>query len=296
MEPSNIGLGRLHECTFEEATQLWNDGFEGYFSDMSRNIYQTIARMGEHHIQPEHSVVAWSDGRPIGFVLLAVKSVRGETLAWNGGTGIAIDHRGKGIGKQMMKEVERIIRDQKIDRAYLEVITDNKSAIGAYRNAGFRIADQIIGMKRNGEMSSRAFASDGQALYSLRQGKPWEAASLSFYRRDAAWESQWHNLKESNSLIVTDSSDEPVGYALYKDIIDEYGRWTSTVLYQCEAAPSHSDAESVFRVLLSRLYGPANHDRARQTHNLSMANKTLIDLLVKEGFQTIYEQYLMVLE
>ncbi|MCE5170782.1 GNAT family N-acetyltransferase [Paenibacillus profundus] len=290
-----VTMKRLNECTYDQGLQLWNEGFTGYFSDMTRNLEQHLAHMSVNGIQPHLSVVAYADAQPIGFVLIAVRTVRGKKLAWNGGTGVAPSCRGQGIAKAMMEEAIRLIREEGVHTAYLEVVAQNDNAIRAYRHVGFQITDRLIGMRHDGGLDANAFKLDPSDSFSLHWGKPVEAADLSFYKEAAAWSSQWHNIREGHSLIVHDSDGSAVAYALYKQVTDDYGKLKSLVLYQCEVAAGRADKDALYRAMLSEVYGPNYAECDRMVYNVSFEPE-LISLLLEAGFTTIFEQNLMVLE
>jgi hypothetical protein len=62
-------IKRLSECTFAEAVQAWNEGFKGYYADMSTTLDRFVIRLGKEDLSPELSIVAFAENRPVGFVL-----------------------------------------------------------------------------------------------------------------------------------------------------------------------------------------------------------------------------------
>lgn len=287
-----VTMKRLNECTFDQGLQLWNEGFAGYFSDMTRNLEQHLTHISMNGIQPHLSVVAYADDQPAGFVLIAVRTVRGKTLAWNGGTGVVPAYRGHGIAKAMMDEAVRLLREQGVHTAYLEVFAENDKAIRAYRHVGFQIVDRLIGMRHNGSLDTGAFGNDLSNPYRLQWGRPVEAADLPFYKEAAAWSSQWHNIREGHSLIVYDSEGNAAAYALFKQTADEYGKLNSMVLYQCEAASGRTDKDALYRAMLEEVFGPNYAECDRLVYNVSFEPE-MIGLLQEAGFTMIYEQNLM---
>lgn len=324
-EQRNIRIGRLHTCTFEQALELNQRTWEGYREEMSRffplmapepaqpatadpdkkekkpdvsPLDRYLARFGPNGLRAEHSIVGFVDDKPVGHVLVAMKMMKDKKLAWNGGTGVYPEYRGLGLAKMMMLEMNKVMREQEVDRAYLEVVVKNERAISAYKKGGFRIIDEITGMRCH-EPLAISFAEGplpegGQ----LKIGQPQEVSSLDFYREDAAWECMWHNLSgEAWSLIVYDASDQAIAYALFNRSGDETAPdKQSMTLYQCVVKEDNEDAERLFRLMLAEIYGDPQHACKRSTNNLSMSNPKLIALLREAGFATVYEQYLMVLD
>lgn len=310
MEKPVIRLGRLHQCTFEQALTLRQRGFEGYHAEMAQ-YYPDFPRpaapapgaldrlldgFGTEGIRPELSVVGYADDEPVGFVFLALKKVDGKKLAWNGGTGVFPEYRGYGIAKLMMTEAQRVIREQEVDRAFLEVVAKNAHAIAAYEKGGFRIADRIIGMTNENALESPFYDGPAPDGISLQFGKPADVAGLPFYRDDAAWGCMWHNMKSGESLIAFDRHGRAAAYALFQRSRGEDGQLRSVMLRQCEVSPGHDDQNLLVRLLLAELFGPYDVPCVRKTGDLSMAHPEPARLLREAGFTTNYEQFLMILE
>jgi hypothetical protein len=53
-----IKLSRLDKFSFQEAVEVWNEGFAGYFTDMKRTLQQQIEYLAANRVYPEYSVVA----------------------------------------------------------------------------------------------------------------------------------------------------------------------------------------------------------------------------------------------
>lgn len=305
-----IRLGRLHQCTFEQALELRQRGFEGYHDEMRKhypNFPQATAPspgaldrllddFGTEGIRPELSIVVYVNDMPVGFVFIAIKTVDGKKLAWNGGTGVFSEYRGYGLAKLMMQEAQRVILEQEVDRAVLEVVVKNKSAITAYEKGGFRIADRIVGMKRDEALTAPFLRGNAPEGICLQYGMPADVARLPFYRDKVAWGCMWHYLKRGESLIAFDAQGKAVAYALFQRSRKTDGQLQAVVLCQCEVSPERSDREVIFRFLLSELFGPYDMPCDRIIENMSMANPEPIRALEEAGFMLNYEQYLMLLE
>lgn len=310
MEKPVIRLGRLSQCTFEQALELKQRGFEGYHDEMRKHyphfpkpgvpapgaLDRLLNGFGTEGIRPELSIVGYADDKPVGFVFIAIRTVNGKKLAWNGGTGVFPEYRGYGLAKLMMQEAQRVILEQQVDRAILEVVAKNSAAVSAYEKAGFRIADRLVGMTREDALATPLFEGAAPEGVRLQYGKPADAAELPFYREKAAWGCMWHNMKTGESLIAFDGEGRAVGYALFSRTRGADGKLQSVMLRQCEVSPEYGDREPLFRLLLSELYGPGDEAIVRKTGDLSMANPEPVRILEQAGFLINYEQYLMLLE
>ncbi|MDF2649881.1 MAG: hypothetical protein K0Q73_5686 [Paenibacillus sp.] len=296
MKNGKLTLRRLNTCTFDEALHLRNRGFEEYYQPMNTTLDALVQTFGIKHIQPEHSVVAYIDDKLAGFVFLAIKRVNGKLLAWNGGTGVFPEYRGRGVAKAMMVEADRVLTDLKVERALLEVITKNLNAIAAYERAGFRIADKLVGLKNTGAWKNSPVPADVPKGWSVRVGVPKAVSEIPFYQEMRPWGGQWHSLKEGESLIIQDEQEQIAAYALFIRKYGEDGKLFAIHLFQCEVAPNRTDRELIFRVCLNGVFGPWDVPIERFGVDLSASNPDLIELILGIGFEQLYEQHLMIRE
>lgn len=298
MASQEIKLGRLIDCTFAEALELRNRGFEQYYSDMTTTMERLIQTFHNHSIHPGNSIVAYVDGKPVGFVFIGIKTVNGKKLAWNGGTGVFPEYRGRGIAKAMMLEAQKVIKDQEVDRAILEVVTKNSHAIAAYEKGGFRIVDQVIGMVHDEALEQPFHADSLPEGMTVTEGSTDAVRSLSFYQEMSAWNSMWHGIPGGSSYVLTDKSGKTVGYALFVRRFNEDGQITSVDLRQCVADPDQDEQmqRDILHILLQKVFGPHEQTFKRTTSNLSKAPLGIVDLLKQAGFTTKYEQYVMIMD
>ncbi|MEF3305748.1 GNAT family N-acetyltransferase [Paenibacillus sp. GYB003] len=290
-----VQIRRLADCTFNEAVELWNLGFSGYYSDMTTTLEKFVPRLGRDSIRPEFSVAAFVDGEPAGFVLVAIKSVDGTVLAWNGGTGVSPRHRGKGLAKRLMQEAVRAMREGGAKTGLLEVVQKNAGAIAAYESAGFRIRDGLIGAKRTGPLPDRLREAAAAApQYRTCEAKPHQIARLPFYRHETAWSASWFNHPEAAGFVVFDRGGAAAAYALAIRRVDDAGALKSITLLQAAADPSHPERGPLLNAVLFAAFGPAEADCARATDNVTMSDPALTEWLEAAGFETAYTQYLMI--
>jgi ribosomal protein S18 acetylase RimI-like enzyme len=292
MTSPDVKLGRLLHCTFAQALELRNRGFEHYHRDMQTTMESLLSGFGNHGIRPELSIVAYVEDEPVGFVFLAVKTFRGKKLVWNGGTGVFPEYRGRGIAKAMMEETQRVMVGERVDRAILEVNAGNVRAIAAYKSGGFAVADRLIGLVRTEPLKASFYAGELPAGWSIRLGRSADVFSLPFYRELAAWSSMGHGGGES--VIVYDAERRPLAYSLFTRVLDDDGRLKSATLRQCETDPMCVQREACFRIMLGELFGPPDQACVRRADNLSMSNPDAVDLLKQAGFDTDYEAFLMI--
>lgn len=287
-----LEIRRLNTCTFDEALQIWNEGFEGYFVNMTLSLDAYIARLHNDNLSAQHSLVAFSQGNPAGFLLNGIRTNEGRRVAWNGGTGVSPEFRGQGVGKVLVKAALNLYAEQGVEVATLEALGTNDTAIALYQKCGYEVVDRLVFLEHQGPLTTGFSKPAGIDGYSIRIGPPVLVAGLQFYQVSAPWQAQWQCLSLSNGwgLIVSDAGGEDVGYALYKRAFGPDGRTAGITLYQCVAALGRNDAESILARALQEVYAPLGDACRRSTHNLSKKNELVCRLLEDAGFTTFIEQ------
>ncbi|MDQ0915155.1 GNAT family N-acetyltransferase [Paenibacillus sp. V4I5] len=281
---------RMSELSAEDMVSLWNKGFEGYFLNSTMNLDKFLSRTVNEGLSLEHSLVVYENSDPIGFVMNGFRVIEGKRVAWNGGTGIAEEHRGKGIGKILMERNLQLYREQGADIALLEALIQNKAAIKLYQSVGYGITEQLISLQHTEALDASLLQPNANSRYVTKRGLPVEVKGMSFYRHLSAWQTQWASLKDGESIIISDEGDKVIGYALFKRVFREDGNLATIALYQCESIPGREDTEDILKAVVSEVYAPVSSSCKRITMNIRDSNKELIGLLERLGFTTFVEQ------
>ena len=95
-------IKKLSDCTLQEIVTAWNRGFTGYLVQLEMNETAFITRLVSEGLSLEHSIVTFVNNEPVGIITNGFRTIDGKQMAWNGGTGIAPEFRGKGLIKQMI--------------------------------------------------------------------------------------------------------------------------------------------------------------------------------------------------
>ncbi|MFS1517117.1 GNAT family N-acetyltransferase [Bacillus sp. SCS-151] len=288
-----ITIKRLTECSVQDAVTAWNEGFTGYFTDAQMTIDSFLNRLTQEGLSANYSIIAFDDKEPIGIVLNGIRNINGKKVSWNGGTGVAPQYRGTGVGKKMMAATLAIYEEEGVEIATLEAIKENEKAIHLYKKLGYEIEDNLLFIAHEGSFDSNPF-EEHLATYNFIKTVPPAVQNLSFYKNMYCWQTQFKSVRDGEAFIaVDDHTGESIGYALFKRIFNDEGVHVTTVLYQCEAAPHRSDRQQINASLLSQLFAPFDQKIKRITVNLAATNQSVVSFLEEAGFEKSVEQVYM---
>jgi len=131
---TKIEIRPLSSCSFDDAVKIWNQGFEGYFVDLTLSLDNYLARLHSEELSPAHSLVAFCEGKPAGFLLNGIRMSAGRKVAWNGGTGVSPEFRGRGVGKALMRATIDLYDENGVEWATLEAISENEKTRKCFSN------------------------------------------------------------------------------------------------------------------------------------------------------------------
>ncbi|NEW08256.1 GNAT family N-acetyltransferase [Paenibacillus sp. SYP-B3998] len=292
-----ITFHTFSELSLKDAVSLWNKGFEHYLIPITLTVDTFVQRTANEGISLDHSIVAFDEKTPIGFVANAFRTYQGQKIAWNGGTGIIPDYRGKGIGRLLIEQAISLYREQAVHVSTLEALSENERAIRLYENMGYQTKDRLLMFQTTDALLSNAFLprSNHEDYFTLKKASPAELGFLPIYRNDRAWQTQWESLRSGELVLAYNKhSGEVIGYSLYRSIYNEQGELSTIILYQCEVDPSVSNAANIINEMLTEVYAPHRGACKRMTINLSSTNHLVIEALGRAGFTLQLEQVYMV--
>lgn len=287
-----IEIRSIDECTIRELTEVWNAAFQ-QDAQMARTSMQTVQYLGDRNIRTDLSVAAFQANEAIGFVYVGWKDVLGRKLAWNGGTGVHPAFRGRELGRTMLQEAIRRMRQEGVEHFSLETRTDNVPAIRSYEQCGFAIVDTVSYMRREGVFERLPFARQGTGDYRCLVESPEIVGRLPFYRMKSSWTTHWFNAGGGEALLAFDGKGAACGYAIFRKYRDGTGRVAHVQLTHCEANPERDDAPDIVRFMLGAVFGPADRSMMRTAKYLPAVGSAAVEMLREEGFETVFEEYLM---
>ncbi len=120
------------------------EAFADYAMDASGTTEESMMlRMAKNAVSFDASAGAYDGDRMVGFTLIGLDELGGELTAFDAGTGIVPDFRGRGLAKAMFDHALPELRNQGVQRFLLEVLQQNEPAIKAYEKSGFEIIREL---------------------------------------------------------------------------------------------------------------------------------------------------------
>jgi len=277
-------MKRLTACTFQQLHEVWVSGFEGYFFDMNMPLDNLMSLIVSERLSADLSVVAFDGDRPIGFVLSGTRLIGGQKVAWNGGTGLAKEYRGRGIGRQLMEAALAVYREEGVELATLEVVQQNESAYQLYGKLGYEVVDQLYTYEL-AEVQDGQFIPRGHTRYLWEHGAASDVRDLPFLHDLAPWQMQWPHIANGETIRVLDPDGDVIGYALFRRVIGaDDGQLRAVILNQCWADPARADGDEIIRFALSHVF-TSTEEGVRNVSPLTPAsNSRLTRVLQEEGF------------
>lgn len=118
---------------------LWSRcGLLRPWNDPSRDIERKLAH------DPDGLIVLEAGGRLAGAVMAGYDGHRG----WVNYLAVDPGHQGQGLGRLLMAEAERRLREQGCPKINLQVRSSNEQVIAFYRHIGYRVDDVMSMGKR----------------------------------------------------------------------------------------------------------------------------------------------------
>lgn len=272
-------IRKLTDCTLNQALQAWNMGFEGYFFDAKMDVDRFTARLGQENISADLSIVAFDGEVPIGLLLSGYKQIGDEWIAWNGGTGVATSHRGKGVGKLLVEKACELYKEKGIMTSTLEAISENKQAISLYESKGYQVVDEVIHLTLDTPVDyedSLAY----QPVYSSSQA----ARFLPLYKHDSPWQSQWWCMKDGQLIQLLGDAGETVAYAMFKRQYSADGTLNGIVVTHCFIRENESNPNVVLEALFSNIFPPSATIYQCTIAFFQTSNEVVYNYLKNKGF------------
>ena len=129
----------LSDTPFDELVDCFLSAFENYYVKMPTDKSYYQQRWEAAKVRYDLSYGMFDNDKLVGFIIHAIDNRAGAMTAFNTGTGVIPEYRGKRIVKSIYEYALQDLKQQGIEKSTLEVITENEKAIKAYQSVGFEI-------------------------------------------------------------------------------------------------------------------------------------------------------------
>ncbi|MGU3375331.1 GNAT family N-acetyltransferase [Chryseobacterium sp. M5A1_1a] len=207
----------LKNTNVEELLSVFNLSFSDYVVPFHLTRELLNFKIATEKIDLSLSVGAFEDEKLVGFILQAEKIENGEGMAYNAGTGVVPESRGKGFVRKMYDFIIPVLKERNIQTLVLEVIDENQKAIRAYENLGFVIVRRLLCF--NGNINPIQNTSD-IVIKELKDFQ-WEIF-CSFWDIEPSWQASsfvLKGMKDECTVLGAFKGEAMVGYAVYNSTV-----------------------------------------------------------------------------
>lgn len=178
----------LENLTIDELTNLFNRSFEEYFVKINLTPEILAGKIKSEDVLTDHSMGIFAKGKPVGFMLHAIRDVNNKTVAYNAATGVLKAFRGQKATLKMYGQLIPLLRNKNVSEIELEVISENIPAIKSYAAVGFKKVATLECFE--GKPTSATIHRDVEIR---------EIADPDFNTLDTfvSWEPTWQNASET---------------------------------------------------------------------------------------------------
>ena len=129
----------LGHTDFNTIMECFLSAFDSYFVKMPTDYNYYKQRWKAAKVNFELSYGMFDNNKLVGFIIHAIDERHGEHIAFNTGTGVIPEYRGKRIVKSIYNYAIPYLVQNGIRKSVLEVIIENEKAVKTYKSIGFEI-------------------------------------------------------------------------------------------------------------------------------------------------------------
>jgi ribosomal protein S18 acetylase RimI-like enzyme len=134
----------LNTIDFEDIMTCFYISFSDYSITMPNNNSFWKNRFEASRIDFEYSFGAFYNGKLVGFILNGIDFHNGKLTAFNTGTGVIPDYRGRQIIDKIYAFALPLLIQKGVRKYLLEVLQNNTKAISLYKRIGFNIKRNLL--------------------------------------------------------------------------------------------------------------------------------------------------------
>jgi len=202
----------LENTSIADLVHVFNEAFSDYIIPMHLTKEQLLNKIIAESIQRKLSFGAFDGDKLVGFILHGTEIQNGEKIAYNGGTGVIPERRGKNLTSQLYDHSLPILKKAGINKILLEVISDNHKAFNTYSKIGFK-KNRTLNCYKG---SIADFSTDSSVHVQHIYQPDWNLLKT-FWNWAPSWQNSVTAINNSWSLLDTIgifNDDKLVGYVV----------------------------------------------------------------------------------
>lgn len=263
----------LDVITVDEVITCLLTAFSNYFVVLPEDYNYWKSRYRAAQIDWNLSFGMFDGEKLVGFIINGIDVHEGKKTAYNSGTGVLPEYRGREIVDRLYDHAFAEFRKAGIEKCLLEVICENERALSVYKRIGFEIKRKLYSYKGTLPATSVQFQVENRPFKEILQTGLYNARNYS-----------WDNLAKpveisesnKNCFLVTSEDGKSHGYF----VLGPNGQ-----VVQIEAVEESDISEvlnTVNKVTADLRFG-----------NIPEHRQKLLETLKSSGFENTINQYEM---
>jgi len=273
----------LNESDFAAAHSTFLEAFSDYFVPAKITEEQFNHHIALNSVELNRSVGAFNETKMVGFTLNGFGKWNGRPTIYDAGTGVIPDFRKRGIGKMIFEFMMPHFRDEGFEQILLEVITENKPAIGLYEKLGFQKTRRLLIVERQAD--SRA---ENRTPFEIREiTEPDWHLFETFADGQTSWQNSMTAMKKTPRKTVFGAffKDECIGYGIFFP--------KTGMITQIAVAPSHRGCGAA-SAILSEMQKRIGKEKNLRAGNIDENITSAVVFFEKLGFIETLSQLEMI--
>lgn len=190
---SGIDLSVLHSA--------WLKAFSDYAVNVQSSREQFRQRLTRDGFRDDMSFGIFSGEEIVGFTLNGFDTWDGATTAYDVGTAIIPQYRGRHLGEELFSYMLPLLKRRGVRRYLLEVISTNRPAVTLYRKLGFMISRELSALALDGKVETTGRGHDDSiAIREIKIPEP--EVAQKFWEWQPSWQNSLASLKRSAGEYV----------------------------------------------------------------------------------------------
>lgn len=266
----------------KDILNVFNESFSDYFIPFKLSEEQLTSKMLADKTDLNLSVGVFENTKLIAFILHGFDKINNENIIYNGGTGVIPNKRGSGLTKQMHQFILPILKENRIDKLQLEVISENIQAIKSYEKSGYKIERELLCYKGEIDISNTKNTLEIKKL----ENYDWVLME-SFWDIYPTWQNSKNVLNELKQNIVSLGAyfeNRLIGYLIYNP--------KNKRIKQIAISPNFRQTKVASTLLREVIKTNGN---TLSIINIDKSSKSIIAFLEKIGLKKYLEQLEMTL-